>query len=120
MGRAQSCTSTRSRPRTLQRDKLCRRNPLVLMILTEGRVQTPVSLACRIIRGPRFTSGKCRSCPCRNKLMRLVSPTWPDDVNVHSLACGQTSGEDGPVVMKVLCAAYASAGEGQKIQMPFS
>lgn len=41
--------------------------PLVLMILIEGRVPTPVSLACRIIRGPRFTSGKCRSCPCRSK-----------------------------------------------------
>jgi myo-inositol 2-dehydrogenase / D-chiro-inositol 1-dehydrogenase len=30
------------------------------------------------------------------------------------------TGEDGLVVMKTLCAAYASAGEGRKIKMPFS
>ena len=54
----------------LQRDSLCRRNLLALMIRIEGRVQTPVSLACRIIRGPRFTSGKCRSCPCRSDRSR--------------------------------------------------
>lgn len=32
----------------------------------------------------------------------------------------QATGEDGLVVMKALCAGYASAGEGRKIQMPFS
>jgi predicted dehydrogenase len=32
----------------------------------------------------------------------------------------QATGEDGLVVMKILYAAYASAGEGRKIQMPFS
>ena len=32
----------------------------------------------------------------------------------------QATGEDGLVVMKALYAAYASAGEGRKIQMPFS
>src|SRR6202162_83545 len=32
----------------------------------------------------------------------------------------QATGEDGLVVMKVLYAAYASAGEGRKIQMPLS
>jgi predicted dehydrogenase len=32
----------------------------------------------------------------------------------------QASGEDGLVVMKALYAGYASAGEGRKIQMPFS
>jgi predicted dehydrogenase len=32
----------------------------------------------------------------------------------------QATGEDGLAVMKVLCAAYASAGEGRKIHMPFS
>src|ERR1700722_8596836 len=32
----------------------------------------------------------------------------------------QATGEDGLAVMKVLYAAYASAGEGRKIRMPFS
>jgi len=32
----------------------------------------------------------------------------------------EATGEDGLLVMKVLYAAYASAGEGRKIQMPFS
>jgi myo-inositol 2-dehydrogenase/D-chiro-inositol 1-dehydrogenase len=32
----------------------------------------------------------------------------------------QATGEDGLVVMNVMYAAYASAGEGRKIQMPFS
>ena len=32
----------------------------------------------------------------------------------------QATGEDGLVVMKTLYAGYASAGEGRKIQMPFS
>jgi len=32
----------------------------------------------------------------------------------------QATGEDGLVVMKALYAAYASAGEGRKVQMPFS
>jgi hypothetical protein len=32
----------------------------------------------------------------------------------------QTTGEDGLVVMNALYAGYASAGEGRKIQMPFS
>ena len=32
----------------------------------------------------------------------------------------QASGEDGRVVMQALYAAYASAGAGQKIQMPYT
>ena len=32
----------------------------------------------------------------------------------------QATGEDGRVVMQALYAAYASAGLGQKVQMPFS
>jgi hypothetical protein len=32
----------------------------------------------------------------------------------------QATGEDGLVVMNALYAGYASAGEGRKIQMPFS
>jgi predicted dehydrogenase len=32
----------------------------------------------------------------------------------------QSSGEDGRVVMQALYAAYASAGAGQKIKMPYS
>jgi myo-inositol 2-dehydrogenase/D-chiro-inositol 1-dehydrogenase len=32
----------------------------------------------------------------------------------------QATGEDGLVVMRALYAGYASAGEGRKIQMPFS
>jgi hypothetical protein len=32
----------------------------------------------------------------------------------------QASGEDGRVVLRALYAAYASAGAGQKIQMPYT
>jgi predicted dehydrogenase len=31
----------------------------------------------------------------------------------------QATGEDGKVVMEALYAAYASAGMGQKVQMPY-
>jgi myo-inositol 2-dehydrogenase / D-chiro-inositol 1-dehydrogenase len=31
----------------------------------------------------------------------------------------QASGEDGRVVLQALYAAYASAGQGQKIKMPY-
>ena len=39
---------------------------------------------------------------------------------VRGKAKPQATGEVGLVVMQALCAAYASAGEGRKIQMPFS
>ena len=39
---------------------------------------------------------------------------------VRGIENPQATGEDGLVVMKALYAGYASAGEGQKIQMPFS